>query len=203
VADPTGTRTAATYDDLGRQVSSTVHEKLPIQAAYMTEMRSARATSSRRRSRARATVVATRTWKQVRTVYNLTVDGVHTYYVLAGDTPGLVHNADCGPNWSPKSRPTFGHTFSEHGAGAKNTRSLTDRARSTGQAQGQWLDDGGAADFLKGLHVDGAGPRSVRIADGLGQVGMPKDQIVPARGATLVPGPNALYRTAYPIIGPS
>ncbi|MFG1799041.1 polymorphic toxin-type HINT domain-containing protein [Micromonospora carbonacea] len=28
--------------------------------------------------------------------YNLTVDGIHTYYVLAGDTPVLVHN-DNGP----------------------------------------------------------------------------------------------------------
>ncbi len=27
--------------------------------------------------------------------YNLTVDDLHTYYVVAGDTPLLVHNADC------------------------------------------------------------------------------------------------------------
>lgn len=25
-------------------------------------------------------------------MHNLTVDGLHTYYVLAGDTPVLVHN---------------------------------------------------------------------------------------------------------------
>ncbi|MEE6263560.1 polymorphic toxin-type HINT domain-containing protein [Plantactinospora sonchi] len=32
-----------------------------------------------------------------RTVYNLTVDEIHTYYVIAGDTPVLVHNANsCG-----------------------------------------------------------------------------------------------------------
>jgi hypothetical protein len=29
----------------------------------------------------------------VTTAYNLTVDGIHTYYVLAGDTPVLVHNS--------------------------------------------------------------------------------------------------------------
>ncbi|MEU0957160.1 RHS repeat-associated core domain-containing protein [Streptomyces niveus] len=29
------------------------------------------------------------------TVYNLTVDDIHTYYVLAGDTPVLVHNVSC------------------------------------------------------------------------------------------------------------
>ncbi|MFD1830390.1 polymorphic toxin-type HINT domain-containing protein [Streptomyces desertarenae] len=31
------------------------------------------------------------------TVHNLTVADLHTYYVLAGDTPVLVHNANCGP----------------------------------------------------------------------------------------------------------
>lgn len=29
--------------------------------------------------------------------YNLTVQQLHTYYVLAGDTPVLVHNTGCGP----------------------------------------------------------------------------------------------------------
>ncbi|MFF7259327.1 polymorphic toxin-type HINT domain-containing protein [Streptomyces sp. NPDC008159] len=32
--------------------------------------------------------------KNART-YNLTVDGLHTYYVLAGETPVLVHNSNC------------------------------------------------------------------------------------------------------------
>ncbi|WFE66017.1 hypothetical protein [Micromonospora sp. WMMD714] len=34
-------------------------------------------------------------------VFNLTVAGLHTYYVLAGDTPVLVHNA-CGRNISTR-----------------------------------------------------------------------------------------------------
>jgi RHS repeat-associated protein len=29
------------------------------------------------------------------TTHNLTVEGIHTYYVLAGDTPVLVHNSNC------------------------------------------------------------------------------------------------------------
>lgn len=33
--------------------------------------------------------------KRART-YNLTVDDLHTYYVLAGQTPVLVHNSNCG-----------------------------------------------------------------------------------------------------------
>lgn len=38
------------------------------------------------------TVDAVRARTEVRQVHNLTVDGIHTYYVLAGDDPVLVHN---------------------------------------------------------------------------------------------------------------
>ncbi|MFI9114113.1 HNH/ENDO VII family nuclease [Streptomyces venezuelae] len=34
--------------------------------------------------------------------YNLTVDDLHTYYVLAGATPVLVHNSNCPTFWSRK-----------------------------------------------------------------------------------------------------
>ncbi|MEU1289581.1 polymorphic toxin-type HINT domain-containing protein [Kitasatospora sp. NPDC005856] len=34
-----------------------------------------------------------RHWNSLQPAYNLTVDELHTYYVLAGDTPVLVHNA--------------------------------------------------------------------------------------------------------------
>ncbi|MCS7475926.1 LamG-like jellyroll fold domain-containing protein [Umezawaea endophytica] len=39
-----------------------------------------------------ATVTGTRPFANSRLVYNLTVDGLHTYYVFAGDTPVLTHN---------------------------------------------------------------------------------------------------------------
>ncbi|MGW5352370.1 polymorphic toxin-type HINT domain-containing protein [Streptomyces sp. NPDC004031] len=138
-----------------------------------------------------------------RDMYNLTVGDAHTYYVLAGQTPVLVHNSNGCVNWASNSVKTWGHTFKTHGAGAKNTKALTDRARSTGNQQGQWLDNDAAAEFLKGLHVEGAGPRSVRIPDGLGQVIMPDGSIVQARAATIVPSPNGLYKTGFPIIGPN
>jgi RHS repeat-associated protein len=148
-------------------------------------------------------IVATRSYRDRQETRNLTVDGIHTYYVLAGQTPVLVHNSNGCVNWASKSVKTWGHTFKTHGAGAKKTQALTDRARSTGNEQGQWLDDDAAAEFLKGLHVEGAGPRSVRIPDGLGQVIMPDGSIVQARAATIVPSPNGLYKTGYPIIGPN
>jgi RHS repeat-associated protein len=44
-----------------------------------------------------ATVLATHTTPGAANRYNLTVDDVHTYYVLAGTTPILVHNT-CGPD---------------------------------------------------------------------------------------------------------
>ncbi|WP_203373957.1 polymorphic toxin-type HINT domain-containing protein [Paractinoplanes ovalisporus] len=38
------------------------------------------------------TVTATRSWDARTTVYNLTVDGAHTYYVVSGTSKALVHN---------------------------------------------------------------------------------------------------------------
>jgi hypothetical protein len=42
------------------------------------------------------TVVVAASFGGARDMVNLTVDTVHTYYVLAGATPVLVHNANCG-----------------------------------------------------------------------------------------------------------
>jgi hypothetical protein len=53
------------------------------------------------------------------------------------------------------------------------------------------------------MHIEGAGPRTVLLPEGMGQVILPSGKIVQARAATLVPGPNGYYRTAYPIIGPN
>ncbi|MFD7580300.1 polymorphic toxin-type HINT domain-containing protein [Kitasatospora sp. NPDC059817] len=43
-----------------------------------------------------------RHWSTVQAAYNLTVDEIHTYYVLAGSTPVLVHNADGEPSADDK-----------------------------------------------------------------------------------------------------
>ncbi|WP_082404538.1 Hint domain-containing protein [Saccharothrix sp. NRRL B-16348] len=46
----------------------------------------------------RASITAIRHYKAEGRTYNLTVESVHTYYVVAGQTPVLVHNSDgsCG-----------------------------------------------------------------------------------------------------------
>ncbi|MFG2908707.1 polymorphic toxin-type HINT domain-containing protein [Kitasatospora sp. NPDC048286] len=42
-------------------------------------------------------IESVRHWNTLQPAYNLTVDDLHTYYVLAGETPVLVHNAEvCG-----------------------------------------------------------------------------------------------------------
>ncbi|OGB33216.1 MAG: hypothetical protein A3F78_08615 [Burkholderiales bacterium RIFCSPLOWO2_12_FULL_61_40] len=100
-------------------------------------------------------------------------------------------------NW--KSVKQFGHTFGEHGAGAKNTERLLDRAHGTGNPQGQWLNNEKAAEALSVVKVDG--PATVRIPQGLGQVIKPDGTIVKTEWATVVPRGDGL-RTAYPIVGP-
>ncbi|MER6523528.1 polymorphic toxin-type HINT domain-containing protein, partial [Streptomyces sp. NPDC001553] len=51
-------------------------------------------------------LIGLRAWNQRMRVHNLTVDDLHTYYVMAGETSILVHNADCGPDlgdsWTAK-----------------------------------------------------------------------------------------------------
>ncbi|WP_307874373.1 DNRLRE domain-containing protein [Frankia nepalensis] len=44
------------------------------------------------------TVTAAVLYHRIQTVYNLTVDSLHTYYVLAGDTSVLVHNCGTQPS---------------------------------------------------------------------------------------------------------
>ncbi|MDT0544607.1 RHS repeat-associated core domain-containing protein, partial [Streptomyces lonegramiae] len=102
-------------------------------------------------------------------------------------------------NWNIKSRPTFGHSFSEHGAEPEITRSLTDRARSTGTPQGQWLNNEKAFEFLKDHYDPNGGVREVEIPKGMGQVIMPDGKIVEATHARLVPKPDGTYKTTFPI----
>ncbi|MEW2086894.1 polymorphic toxin-type HINT domain-containing protein [Streptomyces sp. NPDC005283] len=59
----------------------------------------------------RATVQANRAYTKHARTYNLTVDDLHTYYVLAGQTPVLVHNSNC---ILPASEAAGGHAIGRH-----------------------------------------------------------------------------------------
>lgn len=125
-----------------------------------------------------------------RTVRSVRAESRQTYDWRAASAKGAA-------NW--KSVKAFQHAFGKHGQGAKVTRSLMDTARSTGKAQGQWLDNQAAADLLQSLRGGIDGPTSVPIPTGLGQVVKADGAIVEATHATLVPGPNG-FITAYPIL---
>ncbi len=133
-------------------------------------------------------------------VYNLTVNDDHTYYV--GESTVLNHNCTLDNlNFSWKSVKTFGHTFNTHGAGKKNTKKLIDRARGTGNDQGQWQDNEKAAELLKGYSLIADGPTTVPIPLGIGKVIKPDGSMVDVAFALVVPNGNGTFRTAYPVIG--
>ncbi|WP_433650288.1 polymorphic toxin-type HINT domain-containing protein [Micromonospora zamorensis] len=52
-----------------------------------------------------ATVTAVQRYAGSRVMHNLTVADLHTYYVIAGSTPVLVHNCDGAYDWTPGNRP--------------------------------------------------------------------------------------------------
>ncbi|WP_211257321.1 hypothetical protein, partial [Actinoalloteichus caeruleus] len=61
------------------------------------------------------TITHAHTYPHHHRVHNLTINAIHTYYVLAGDTPVLAHNSTpCGPDLDDLSqsgaRPAKGNT---------------------------------------------------------------------------------------------
>ena len=132
------------------------------------------------------------------TTYNLTVDDYHSYF--AGELEALVHNCGCafskGVNY--KSVKQFGHTFKTHGAGAKNTAKLQDRAAGTGNNQGQFLNNEKAAEYLAEFK-DISEPKVVSLPSGLGQVIKPDGSISQASNVQIVPKAEGGFKTAYPV----
>jgi len=93
-------------------------------------------------------VVIRRVWIEDRTTgtYNLTVEGVHTYYVLAGDDPLLVHNATAPPWGPPPFSPPGGGNWAQNGPQRDGMPSWTapnSNATASWDSEGHWdLDDG-------------------------------------------------------------
>jgi hypothetical protein len=100
-------------------------------------------------------VEAVNKWTAQEQVHNLTVDGFHTYYVVAGDAPVLVHNCEVGTSGGAKAidsscdhvclgvapysddlaKKVGGHTFNQGSWGNANTLS----------GQPLWMDGVSAA----------------------------------------------------------
>lgn len=97
------------------------------------------------------------------------------------------------------TKKTFGHTFTTHGDSMTNF--LVNRARGSGMAQGQFLDNQKAAQFiLDNISKTANGAVNVPIPKGFpARVIMPDGTFKAATHIRLVPGGNGV-KTAYPLI---
>ncbi|MFE2866603.1 RHS repeat-associated core domain-containing protein [Embleya sp. NPDC059259] len=85
--------------------------------------------------------VSVRSWTETQRVLNLTVSNLHTYYVLAGATPVLVHNAIC------RTADEAAHLrASEQAARSSNPGNSTDPEGATGGVL--WIRGHGTFDLV-------------------------------------------------------
>ncbi|MFF4853967.1 RHS repeat-associated core domain-containing protein [Streptomyces rubiginosohelvolus] len=92
-----------------------------------------------------ATVVGNRAFEQRQRTHDLTIRDVHTYYVLAGVTPVLVHNCDGGTPSAPAGEASV-HLDRPNGHALISIRS-GDEVLSTHQFGGADLPTNGVATF--------------------------------------------------------
>ncbi|MEU0150263.1 polymorphic toxin-type HINT domain-containing protein [Streptomyces sp. NPDC006288] len=89
------------------------------------------------------TVRANRSFSDHARTYNLTVDDLHTYYVLAGATPVLVHNSSCWTATSTKTpmRNALGHWGKHKGdyPHLKNAKQYVEDAQRFMRSQDPWI----------------------------------------------------------------
>ncbi|WP_159424446.1 polymorphic toxin-type HINT domain-containing protein [Streptomyces sp. 3214.6] len=131
-------------------------------------------------------ITAVQRWTQQSVVHNLTVSDLHTYYVLAGETPVLVHNSNCplytvgGPRVRPGKDIDVDADGFVNGPTAEQLKSLDVQGLSTFDSV-----ENASRIGLKGQVRTPTGP----LPDGLGV-------IADGRG---VGGPRALgHHTIYP-----
>ena len=99
---------------------------------------------------------------------------------------------------NPKSKPTYGHTFAQHGQKQTSTQ-LTDRARSLDHQIGQWLDDQKAANFLADVAKKGEGVYDVELLTGIkGRSFLPDGTEVTTDMARVIVKSDGSIRTAFP-----
>ena len=89
--------------------------------------------------------------------YNLTVDGIHTYYVAVGDSPVLVHNTACddllgeAARFNPDELAQF--AFQHAGEGDLASTPTIGQFRSALDTNGVRLPDQNAVRFREGSTV--------------------------------------------------
>ncbi|MCX4379921.1 MAG: hypothetical protein OSJ61_27845 [Lachnospiraceae bacterium] len=114
---------------------------------------------------------------------------------LLGGKGGTSSNLKWG---NPKSKPTYGHTFVQHGQKQTSTQ-LADRARSLKHQIGQWLDDQKAADFLADVAKRGEGVYDIELPVGIqGRSFLPDGTEVTTNMARVIVKSDGSIKTAFP-----
>jgi RHS repeat-associated protein len=99
-------------------------------------------------------VTTTRSYTTLAKVYNLTVNSFHTYYVLAGYTPVLVHNCGVGQAKGSPCTCDADQLFSRFGTSAESTGRLTRKAADAEEhGNGHGLSVTTADDAVEGASV--------------------------------------------------
>jgi hypothetical protein len=97
-------------------------------------------------------VTATRAWAaDQKEVYNLTVDALHTYYVIAGNTPVLVHNNNGGYSSFPACDvPTLKGLARDIRTSGDHPASVNSKVVAVGQDEDGFLMAGGSTHLTPG-----------------------------------------------------
>lgn len=99
---------------------------------------------------------------------------------------------------NPKSVVAYGHSVSRHGSKRKKEQ-LLDRARNTGNDQGQWIDDMFIVEAQK-LAPSKPGAHVVEMDKPIGRVFCPDGSIVEnVKKARVIRKSDLTVRTSYPI----
>ncbi|MFH9355360.1 polymorphic toxin-type HINT domain-containing protein [Kitasatospora sp. NPDC017646] len=117
---------------------------------------------------ATATVAEAKQRKGLEAAFNLTVQDLHTYYVLAGDAPVLVHNIDC---FAPFTRDNIGPIAQKLGLGKYPGSGETTGFARVGQkiynnlASGREREEAELVAWVKAATKEGWGAASGRASD--------------------------------------
>ncbi|WP_306371024.1 RHS repeat-associated core domain-containing protein [Nocardiopsis sp. CC223A] len=109
-------------------------------------------------------VVDTQTWSEVEKVYNLTVQGLHTYYVIAGETALLTHNASCANrNLFHAGLPQYAPGGTTHGIGTAPNGLVV--SATSGNVRNKKDSMGWVNDILRDRGILAGRARSTRAHD--------------------------------------
>jgi hypothetical protein len=157
VAPTTAPTTASDFSASGGTLTTTFHHPFYDQTQDgFVDAKDLRIGDDLQTDTGTTTVTSVRLYHTTQTTFDLTIDGLHTYYVIAGNTPVLVHNSNCfnpaeesknlpeyrkgGPT-SGRARASDGRAYDVVSGDKANSRDLldivNDRMRQAGRLPGR------------------------------------------------------------------